>query len=207
VLREAALLPATVEHMRTLARQHDAAVIVVTTAREDKGSGEGKAYDDTVAVARELAAQGRCVHLHYSDPDGVKADQLNYAAAWCQASLPDGISPADCFLVCYDADSRPPADSLDQFARAIGSADDADVFHQSSRFELRAPHGGTGPSGALGRTACNAGALRANRFVLGFEDVSKVKKTEQATTVRTPTPKCSLTCINGSVFDSVSRQA
>jgi hypothetical protein len=169
VLREAALLPATVEHMRTLARQHDAAVIVITTAREDKEPGDSKAYGDTVAVARELAAQGRCVHLHYPDPDGVKADQLNYAAAWCQASLPDGISAADCFLVCYDADSRPPADSLDQFARAIGSADDADVFHQSSRFELRAPPRGTGPSGALGRTVCNAGALRANRFVLGFE--------------------------------------
>ena len=83
--------------------------------------------------------------------------------------LPDGVPSSQAFLVCYDADSRPPLDSLARFTRAIDGHPGADVFHQSSRFELRASSRPPGRCAALRAAVCDAGALRANRFVLGFE--------------------------------------
>lgn len=167
VLREAAILRDAVAHFQGLAREHAAQIVVITTARE---AAEARPGGDTVALARELARQGQCVHLHYPDPRGLKADQLNYAAAYCLAALPSDISPARAFLLCYDADSRPPPDSLACFTRAITENPDADVFHQSSRFESRpAPRAGRGLTALLSLAVCDAGALRANRFVLGFE--------------------------------------
>src|SRR5215475_4248276 len=83
VLREAAVLEATVGHFQALARGHTAQVVVVTTAREAAEASKHDRVGDSVQLARDLAGQGKCVHLHYPDPCGVKGDQLNYAAAWC----------------------------------------------------------------------------------------------------------------------------
>jgi glycosyl transferase family 2 len=170
VLREAAILPETVAHLQALTRGHAATIVIITTEREAGEATRHPAADDTVAAARELARQGRCVHLHYPDPQGLKADQLNHAAACCAATLPDGVPSAQAFLACYDADSRPPADSLARFTQAIADHPGGDVFHQSSRFESRPRR--EPPAGPLPRiraAICDAGALRANRFVLGFE--------------------------------------
>jgi hypothetical protein len=167
-LREATILPEAVAHFRTLASGHMATVVIVTTAREAAEAPRHPDAGDTIAAARKLALDGKCVHLHYPDPLGLKADQLNYAAARCAAALPDGVPSSQAFLACYDADSRPPLDSLARFARAIEDHPGADVFHQSSRFESRQRPAG----GLLCRVraaVCDAGALRANRFVLGFE--------------------------------------
>jgi hypothetical protein len=169
VLREATILPAAVEHLRMLARGHTALVIVVTTGREEAEASQHGHARDTVQLARNLAAQGKCVHLHYPDRCGVKGDQLNYAAAWCAQSLPPGVALERAFLVCYDADSRPPSSSLACFGQAIAANPSADVFHQSSRFELRGLYHRGGRLNWLRQTICEAGALRANRFVLGFE--------------------------------------
>jgi cellulose synthase/poly-beta-1,6-N-acetylglucosamine synthase-like glycosyltransferase len=155
--------------MQKLTDGHNAAVVVVTTARESAEATRQKPVSSTVDVARQLAEQGRCIHLHYPDPQGVKTDQLNYAAENCLSTLPPGTGPASSFLICYDADSRPPADSLNRFAYAIATHPEADVFHQSSRFELRARRTRGSPLETLSRIVCDAGALRANRFVLGFE--------------------------------------
>ena len=169
-LREAALLRETVTHMRGLARGYTAQVVVVTTAREAAEAHRHSTAGDTVALARDLAREGRCIHLHYPDPGGRKADQLNYAAAHCAAMLPRGMQPSGVFLVCYDADSRPPPDSLACFVRAIADNPGADVFHQSSRFESRLSHRTAGGLRTRIRQAgSGASALRANRFVLGFE--------------------------------------
>lgn len=166
VLREAAMLRDAVAHFGAVARGHTATVVVVTTAREATEAHRHPAADNTVRVADELAREGKCVHLHYPDPLGVKGDQLNYAAATCAGMLPADTPPSGAFAVCYDADSRPPLDSLDSFAAAIENNPVADVFHQSSRFELRPQS----PLPKRLRTAvCDAGALRTNRFVLGFE--------------------------------------
>lgn len=168
VLREAAILSAAVAHFQALACGHAATVVIVTTAREAAEAPRHPAAADTVAAARELARDGKCVHLHYPDPLGLKADQLNYAAASCAALLPDGVPSSQAFLACYDADSRPPLDSLARFALAIEGHPGADVFHQSSRFESR-QQPDAGPLLRLRAAVCDAGALRANRFVLGFE--------------------------------------
>ena len=167
VLREAAILPETVAHFQALACGHAATVVIVTTAREAAEAPRNAADGDTIAAARKLAREGKCVHLNYPDPLGLKADQLNHAAAHCAAMLPGGVPSSQAFLACYDADSRPPLDSLDRFTRAIVDHPRSDVFHQSSRFESR-QRPAAGPLRRVRAAVCDAGALRANRFVLGF---------------------------------------
>ncbi len=82
----------------------------------------------------------------------------------------DGVPSSHAFLACYDADSRPPLDSLAHFAGAIAANPGADIFHQSSRFELRpGQHSSARRLRRLRDAVCEVGALRANRFVLGFE--------------------------------------
>lgn len=168
VLREAETLPASVAHLRTLADGAAARIIVVTTAREAAEARAHPGVPDTVKTAADLARRGMCVHLHFPDPRGVKADQLNYAAGWCTRTTSGRVPPDQVFMVCYDADSRPAADSLACFTRAIMTNPAADVFHQSSRFRGERP----GTRGFRGRSRAivrEASALRANRFVLGFE--------------------------------------
>ena len=180
VLREAALLWDAVAHFRAVAHGHTATVVIVTTAREAAEAHRYPAAADTVRVAYELAREGKCVHLHYPDPLGVKADQINYAVAACAGILPTSTPPSQPFAVCYDADSRPPLNSLNSFAAAIESNPAADVFHQSARFELR-------PESLVPkrlRAICDAGALRANRFVLGFEIPRLINRSPQAGTVK-----------------------
>ena len=184
VLREAAVLEATVGHLHALARGHMAQVVVVTTAREGAEASKHGRAGDSVQLARDLASQGKCVHLHYPDPCGVKGDQLNYAAAWCASALPSGAAPERAFLVCYDADSRPPVDSLACFEQAIAANPGAEVFHQSSRFELRSLDRPGSGLGWLQSAVCDAGALRANRFVLGFEIPRLINRTPRAGAVK-----------------------
>jgi hypothetical protein len=183
VLREAAILPAAVAHFQALACGHAATVVIVTTAREAAEAHQHPAAGDTVAAARELAGDGKCLHLHYPDPLGLKADQLNYAAASCAALLPDGVPSSQAFLTCYDADSLPPLDSLARFTRAIEGHLGADVFHQSSRFESR-QQPAAGPLRRLRAAVCDAGALRANRFVLGFELPRLLNRSGQASALK-----------------------
>jgi hypothetical protein len=185
VLREAAILPETVAHFQALACGHAATVVIITTEREAGEATRHAAAGDTVAAARELAREGKCVHLHYPGPQGLKADQLNHAAVCCAAMLPDGVPSSQAFLACYDADSRPPLDSLARFTRAIADHPGADVFHQSSRFESRSRQ--QPAAGLLRRiraAICDAGALRANRFVLGFELPRLLNRSGQVSAVK-----------------------
>jgi hypothetical protein len=123
--------------------------------------------------------------VHYPDPRGLKADQLNYAAAYCITALPSGASQSQAFLVCYDADSRPPQCTLGCFTSTIGENPEADVFHQSSRFESRPS--GPAAGGLVTRlrlAICDAGALRANRFVLGFEIPRLINRSPRASAIK-----------------------
>jgi hypothetical protein len=185
VLRESAVLREAVAHFRAVACGHAATVLVITTAREPAEAGRHAAAGDTIALARELAAEGSCVHVHYPDPLGLKGDQLNCAAAYCAGMLPDGVPSSRAFLVCYDADSRPPLDSLARFAQAIAGNPGADVFHQSSRFEFRPPPlPAAGFLGRLRAAVCDAGALRANRFVIGFEIPRLINRSAQVSAIK-----------------------
>jgi hypothetical protein len=171
VLREAVVLADAVAHFEALAQGHAAQVVVVTTARETVEARDDGSDDGTIVLAEQLARTGKVVHLHYPDPDGLKGDQLNFAARYCAATLL-GDTPADrAFLVCYDADSRPPLDSLRHFEQAAVMFADASVFHQSSGFALRRRDTGArrGVRAWLSRGLGEGAALRANRFVLGFE--------------------------------------
>jgi cellulose synthase/poly-beta-1,6-N-acetylglucosamine synthase-like glycosyltransferase len=170
VLREATVLREAVAHFQMVARGYEATIVVVTTAREAAEASRHARADDTIALAHELAEEGACVHVHYPDPHGMKADQLNEATARCAGLLPAGVPSTQAFMACYDADSRPPAGSLAHFAHAIADNPGADVFHQSSRFEFRPrQRPAAGPFSQFRAAVCHAGALRANRFVLGFE--------------------------------------
>jgi hypothetical protein len=185
VLRESAILREAVAHFEAVARGHAAQVIVVTTAREAAEAQRQPHDGDTIALADELARAGKCVHVHYRDQHGLKADQLNYAAAYCITALPSGASPSQAFLVCYDADSRPPQCSLGCFTSAIAESPGADIFHQSSRFECRPfclPAGGLVTR--LRLAVCDAGALRANRFVLGFEIPRLTNRSPKASAIK-----------------------
>jgi cellulose synthase/poly-beta-1,6-N-acetylglucosamine synthase-like glycosyltransferase len=172
VLRESAIIADAVAHFEALAHGHTAQVIVVTTAREiDEDQRQGAAGADTVALVEQLAARGKVLHLHYPDQHGLKGDQLNYAARHCAAALLGDVPAERAFLVCYDADSRPPLDSLDRFEQVIAASGGASVFHQSARFELRTAQTGQrrGIWSWLSRGVGEGAALRANRFVSGFE--------------------------------------
>jgi cellulose synthase/poly-beta-1,6-N-acetylglucosamine synthase-like glycosyltransferase len=163
VLRETALLSESVQHFTDLARGHNAAVVVVTTERERAERSPRGETVDTITLAAQLAADGKCLHLHYPDPRGVKADQLNFAVRALTEQAGD-IDPDRTWILCYDADSRPPLDTLDRFLETLAAHPETDVLHQSSRFEVR-----DRTPGPLQRAVADAGALRANRFVLAYE--------------------------------------
>jgi hypothetical protein len=106
------LVAETVEYLGGLTNGHAATIVVVTTAREAAEAAKHSLASDTVAIVEELAATGSFVHLHYPDPVGLKGDQLNFAADYCVSRLLGDAAASDAFMIIYDADSRPPADSL-----------------------------------------------------------------------------------------------
>jgi len=171
VLREAAIIRQTVEYFNMLIEGRNAQLVVVTTEREQAEREHHPSSGDTIQAVQELAGMGRCLYLHYPDPGGLKADQINFVARHIASSIEGCRATDSIFLLCYDADSRPPVDSLAHFQRAIAQHPNVSVFHQSSRFELRhnPSHAGRGIASWLLRPVAEAGALRANRFVLGFE--------------------------------------
>ena len=175
VLREAAILDGTIDHFAHLAGGAGTLPIVVTTARE-QAERPGHRGEDTIRRAREAAAAGRCEHLHYPDPAGLKADQLNYAAQHLLAVTPPSEHDHT-FLLCYDADSRPAPGSLTHFTQAIAEHPQVNVFHQSSRFVLP---GQTNKDHNWRTAIAEAGALRANRFVLAYELPRLLNRSPQA---------------------------
>jgi cellulose synthase/poly-beta-1,6-N-acetylglucosamine synthase-like glycosyltransferase len=170
-LREAAIIADAVSHFEDLVDGHAARFIVVTTAREAVEAHHRGDCADTVALVEQLTARGKVIHLHYPDSNGLKGDQLNFAARYCASTLLGDVPDDRAFLVCYDADSRPPLDSLDRFERTVAKFGSASVFHQSARFELRSSQSacGRGIRSWLSHGVGEGAALRANRFVLGFE--------------------------------------
>lgn len=170
VLREAVVIRQTVDHFNALIAGQNARLVIVTTEREEVEREQHPCSGNTMHVVQELANKGRCLHLHYPDPTGLKADQLNFVARHIASSVESGRAES-VFLLCYDADSLPPLDSLAHIQTAIAQYPDVSVFHQSSRFDLRHNTMNSDPrlTGRVLQTVAEAGALRANRFVLGFE--------------------------------------
>lgn len=169
VLREARRLRALVDHFEPFLEHHDAVLTVITTSRETAERATHPDMHDTAAEAAQLAKSGSLVHFHCPDPAGIKGDQLNWAVdQWL--SRPEIAEAAhETYCVIYDADSRPPRRSLEDFEHAIDAYRNANVFHQSSCFAVRSRPDSSGIYQQLAFTLCDSGALRANRFVLGYE--------------------------------------
>jgi spore maturation protein SpmB len=169
VLREGGRLGALVDHLAMVLRSHDATLALVTSAREAAERCAHPDEPDTIAEAEALAAVGRIIHFHCPDPFAVKADQLNWATL-CWLKDPERAESADqTFFVVYDADSRPAVGSLHDFACSIRRRPDVSVFHQSSSFEVRGRRHARSFASWLELAVSDSGALRANRFVLGYE--------------------------------------
>ncbi len=159
LLREQSTIGDAVEHFRSMLRDNDR-LVIVTTARE---TATESVSAPTPRLAAALADGEQVWHVHLSDRAGRKGDQINLAAT----ALGDGDAGAGdepWLVVIYDADSRPPRESLSAFAAAAAAHREVSVFHQSARFEVRK----LGLSG-WERALAQAGALRANRFVLAYE--------------------------------------
>jgi hypothetical protein len=159
LLREQSMIGSAVAHFRSMLREQDL-LMLVTTARE---TAIASLSASTPALATALADDTQVRHLHLADPAGRKGDQVNLGAtALCdgEAGAPDGRW----LVVVYDADSRPPHESLPTFAAAAAAHPDVSVFHQSARFEVRDVD-----LSMWENALAQGGALRANRFVLAYE--------------------------------------
>ena len=157
LLREQSTIGDAARHFRSMLRGEDL-LVLVTTARE-AATENGAPSTPTLAAA--LAEDCQIRHLHLDDPKGRKGDQINLAATELRRA---GVADADWLVVVYDADSRPPRDSLHAFAGAATAHRSVSVFHQSARFEVRAAD-----LSHWENALAQAGALRANRFVLAYE--------------------------------------
>lgn len=172
VLRESIELNGAVLYFNKVLSGHaDSKLIIVTTERERAERYLYPESPDTYEIAERLAEKGLCDHIHFPDPLGRKADQLNYAAEYCREDLLlVGRSLDEASMVIYDIDSRPPLDSIDLFESAIRENRQVRVFHQSSYFELRKEASQNASlMSRLQRSVAEGGALRANRFVLAYE--------------------------------------
>lgn len=105
VLRETAIIAEAVAHFEALAQEDAATLVIVTTASEAAGASHHQGNRDTITLVNELAKDGKFVHLHYPHPAGLKADQLNFAVAYCASTLPSGVPLSHAFVVCYAVES------------------------------------------------------------------------------------------------------
>ncbi len=120
MLRETAIVADAVSHFQAMTEGHPAQLVVVTTEREAAHEPSAEGAITTGTIVEGLAAGGKLLHLHYPDPHGIKADQVNFATDDCATLLGDAAA-SNAFVVVYDADSRPPLDSLARFEHAIAA--------------------------------------------------------------------------------------
>lgn len=163
VLREQTLIRECVEHFLRLAAGHNAAVAVITTEREVREPGRSAGSRTTIELVRALQDEHRFTHLHYPEPNGTKADQLNYLSENFRRFFPDA-DPHLSYFLYYDADSRPTRAALESFEYAIRHWPHVNVFQQSAVFTFRMRS-----ANSLRNAFLESTALRAMRFVLAYE--------------------------------------
>ncbi len=137
-------------------------LVVVTTERE----GSPDLSDSTMEVLRKLSKRYSFTWLHCSDAHGTKADQINYAIPELQSLFPRW-SPQDSFVAIYDVDSRPNPETFRTFAGMSARCPRIRAFQQSALFDL--PESAEQALHPLAWTFFKASAVRANRFVFGYE--------------------------------------
>ena len=163
VLHEADSLEDAVDFFTSLISEGDS-VVIVTSDREIAAAGAAGTSTSTVDLAQSLANRPAVIHGHLADSAAFKADQLNYAARLIAEELAAHAETA--LMVVYDIDSRPDPTSIDALRSSAAQWPHVSLFQQSSRFllekwDVRLPR--------YQRILADAGALRANRFVMSTE--------------------------------------
>ncbi|HYT36601.1 MAG TPA: glycosyltransferase family 2 protein [Ktedonobacteraceae bacterium] len=104
VYKEKAVIKTCVEYFDKLARYPNVLIHYVTSEKEGGNS-------DTVAALKQMPEQYRFSHLHYSETDGFKAHQLNWAIKHILAGCNTADYQATYFGI-YDVDSRPEVEVI-----------------------------------------------------------------------------------------------
>jgi hypothetical protein len=171
VLREQHMVRNALAHFSGLLANREGCLVIVTNSREE----HERAADEitTQETLAGLQAQYSFVHLDYPHSDGLKGDQLNFAAEHF-SSMAGGRAPESCFFLYFDADSRPSFDTIAAFDEALSQHASANVLQQCSRFVVRPPLHAS--RSALHHQMLEASALRANRFVLLYE-LPRIRRT------------------------------
>lgn len=134
-------------------------IIIVTTEKERNGESPDSS---TIELADKLKMSYSFSHLHYPDAIGFKADQVNYAIKVLSDSITSDI---DTFVAIYDVDSRPSLKSLESFRMSYNKNNGINVFQQSSIFVSEKSL----ETNFFSSLFLRAAAVRANRFVFGYE--------------------------------------
>jgi len=161
VLREQASIEGALEHFCGL-RYPNVRIIVVSTERE----GPVESHGSTMEVLRRLSSQYDFTWLHYPSSIGTKADQINYVVDHFPELFTE-FDPSQIFIAVYDVDSRPHSRTLECFWSTYQARSSARVFQQSSLFTLNSLE--EKRLGYVKRPFLKANAIRATRFVLGYE--------------------------------------
>jgi cellulose synthase/poly-beta-1,6-N-acetylglucosamine synthase-like glycosyltransferase len=105
-------------------------------------------------------------HLHFPNPKGIKADQMNYAVQRFSETFPEwGINST--FFAFYDCDSRPGPLVFDVFFQEIQKAPECNVLQQSSAYFKNFSQ--LGGSSFFRRYLLRAQAVRQTRFSFAYE--------------------------------------
>ncbi len=130
VLNEQATITAFLRQLRALDYERTKyEVVVITTEREVRGLGFQKSTAELVDDFLLAVSPPNFRRIHYSNPWGNKADQLNFAFKEIRKHLPEKELETTFFCV-YDADSLVPKQSLKILASAYLRDKETEVFQQ-----------------------------------------------------------------------------
>lgn len=187
VLDEADVFDKSLAYFKGLVSAAHAELYIVTSDREFTINERGSKRD-TVALARAAGESDDAIHVHLPDLTAHKGDQVNWAATVAaQRYRPSG----ECLVVVYDIDSRPDIRSLAAFRIAAAGYPGVNVFHQSARFEMRVE------PRTIDERIADAGALRANRFVLSTELPRLLARRPNAGRLRSLVARCTYGHVTG----------
>ncbi len=159
VLYEQYVIAATLAYFQML--DYPALDLVVVTTERERAEAAEIGQPTTIDVVQKLQATGHSfTWVHYPEPTGTKAAQLNYVTSNFARLFP-GYDPAATFFAFYDADSRPHPQTMAALAALVARYPTRRVFQQSALFYAN--------YSALPSLFLQAQAVRQTRFTLAYE--------------------------------------
>lgn len=160
VLEEQAIIEETVQYFSRLIKSTQSRLVIITSQRE-LNNNDGTSQTTSEILQNLKECDDDFFHLHSTEVEGVKADQINYLVDMLPEIIPN-LDYENTFIVIYDADSRPDPKSLECFIETISRHASVNLFQQSSLFRI------TKTQGQIG-TFMKCAALRSNRYVFAYE--------------------------------------